>query len=451
LDEDGQRHRRGRRLGDEADEGATVRAFPRRSHPRHRSDPFQSLLQLGCEVHVAHDGYRDELMCAARQLREVYAGRIRKMPLVREPTLLGLLPALGGSLRDFARHGQEDRLLSYYFPAYLERFERVRFFSYENERLGEITTDRELLARVDVLPAAAAAPRRAGAVAHAAMNGRALRACGVVRVLQAPGALPAALAGARYVPTYGYSYAAFTTAPTRAFLAVKRAAITAGLRPLLRRAYAVVATTADGEREARSLGARDIWRIPNGVDTDLFAPARDDRDIDVVFVGRLVEQKDLATLLRALARLVTRPTLTIVGDGELRQELELQARALHVRAKFVGNRPQPEVAALLRRARCFALPSRIEGHPKALLEAMAAGVPWVGSDIPPLRELATASERQLVAVGDDAALAAVVESMLADDERSSVLGRAGRERAVGDFDLRRLLARETELLAVAAR
>ena len=116
--------------------------------------------------------------------------------------MIGVLPPLGGSLDDFTRTGQVERVLEHYLPAYLERFARVRLFSYRKERLEDYTDDPELRARVVLVGASPRLPRRVAAATLGAGRWRGpLQACAVVRVLQAPGAVPALLAGARYVCT----------------------------------------------------------------------------------------------------------------------------------------------------------------------------------------------------------------------------------------------------------
>jgi glycosyltransferase involved in cell wall biosynthesis len=361
--------------------------------------------------------------------------------------LLGVLPPLGGSLTDLARHGQLERLLGYYFPAYLERFRAIRYFSYEPEELAAFTADRALLDRVAVVAPGRPTPRRV----HAVLLGlggrrRLLRECAVVRALHAPGALPAVLARVPFVCTYGYSYAAFTGTSVPGALGVKRAAVRQGLRIALRAAELTIATSAAGEEEARSLGADRIERIPNGVDVRLFSPARARPEHDVTFVGQLVPRKDVATLVRALGRLDAGLRLCVVGEGPEEPRLRGLCAAAGVGATFAGGLPNAEVAAVLARSRCFVLPSRAEGQPKALLEALAAGVPCVASDIPGIRELAATGALLTFPPGDDGRLAAAVDRVLTDDDLNARLGREGRGLAVQRFDLERLLERETALL-----
>jgi glycosyltransferase involved in cell wall biosynthesis len=281
-----------------------------------------------------------------------------------------------------------------------------------------------------------------------------MRACSIVRVLQAPGALPALVARARYICPFGYSYAAFMDVPFRRFARparpLKRAAMRAVLRAVLRGATATIVTTSAGSTEARLLGARDVRLIPNGVDVDLFAP-HERRDLDVVFVGQLVPRKDVSTLIAAVAKLGSPVRLHVVGDGPERPTLERQAAESGVDAQFVGTRPNSEIAELLGRTRCFVLPSHAEGHPKALLEAMAAGAACIGTAIDAVLEVDGDGALRLVPPGDSTALAIALADVLAGPVTAEELGRRAREVILDRFDLRRLLDMETRLLVDFAR
>jgi glycosyltransferase involved in cell wall biosynthesis len=368
---------------------------------------------------------------------------------------LGVVPGLGGSLKEMARHGQLDRLLDYYVAAWLERFPRVRFFSFEPERIEEHTDDIELRRRVELIAPTVKPRRRVHGLRLASAEGKhRLRECAVVRVLQAPGGIVPALAGTPFVCTYGYSYPQFTELPFNTFAAAakpfKRAAMRIGLHFVLKRAQATIVTSRAGETEARKLGARRVERIPNGVDVDLFAPSDEPKEWDVVFVGRLAPQKDLPTLLDAAGH-ISGIRLAFAGDGLQREELAARASSAGLDLSLLGTLPNAQVASVVARSRCFVLPSRYEGHPKALLEAMACGVPCIGSRIAGIAELADDGAVITFEPGDASALAEALHRVLEDDELATRLATRGRTLACESFDLKALVRRETELLDAIAR
>lgn len=155
-------------------------------------------------------------------------------------------------------------------------------------------------------------------------------------------------------------------------------------------------------------------------------------------VGRLDEIKRQDDLIRALGRLgaeVPAPHLILVGDGPALEPLQSLAAALGLdrRIHFVGYQERP--GRFLAAMDVFALPSRSEGMPLAVLEAWAAGLPVVATRVGGLPEMAGERAAILVEPGDVAALAESLAGLLADPSRAELLGLAGRERVVTLFGL----------------
>jgi glycosyltransferase involved in cell wall biosynthesis len=141
----------------------------------------------------------------------------------------------------------------------------------------------------------------------------------------------------------------------------------------------------------------------------------------VLAVGRLAAQKGFDVLLDAASRwrdLDPAPLLAIAGDGPLAGELRARAASLGVDAMFLGHRD--DVADLLAAAAVFVLPSRWEGQPLVVQEALRAGAAIVATRVGGIPDLAGDNAALLVAPGDAPALAAAVRSVLTD---ASLAGR----------------------------
>jgi glycosyltransferase involved in cell wall biosynthesis len=159
-------------------------------------------------------------------------------------------------------------------------------------------------------------------------------------------------------------------------------------------------------------------------------------------VGNLVPKKDHRTLLDAVDRVARAGTpldVAVIGGGPLHDELTELAAGSAANVRLLGSRD--DVPALLPGLDLFVLSSRFEGLPIAMLEAMAAGVPVVATDVGGIPEV-LAGERGgvLVPAADPAALASAISSLLGDDARRAALGAAARQRA-GDFDLQHAIDR----------
>lgn len=145
------------------------------------------------------------------------------------------------------------------------------------------------------------------------------------------------------------------------------------------------------------------------------------------YIGQLISRKGLDVLLRALTTFPDqRWKLFLVGDGPQRLELEQLTIRLGLveHVYFVGFRQ--ERLDFLRGFDVFVLPSRLEGIPRCLMEAMAAGIPIVASDIPGCNDLVQDSDTGLLfPVDNEEYLAKAIERMMKDkDLYDSVAGSA---------------------------
>ncbi len=147
-------------------------------------------------------------------------------------------------------------------------------------------------------------------------------------------------------------------------------------------------------------------------------------------VGRLTGQKGLDILLAAAAGWQDRrpcPLLVIAGDGPLAASLAASAAAAGIAARFLGQRA--DVPALLAAADMLVLPSRWEGQPLLLQEALRAGIPIVASRVGGVPDLTGSDGALLVPPEDPAQLAAAVRRVLDDPGLARRLGSAAAARA----------------------
>jgi len=159
-------------------------------------------------------------------------------------------------------------------------------------------------------------------------------------------------------------------------------------------------------------------------------------------VGRLTAIKNYSLLLDAAQHVAARfPNLVVLlaGDGELRADLEAQAARLGISAnlQFLGwRRDLPTIYAA---TDVFALTSRNEGTPVALIEAMAAGVPGVSTDVGGVGDvIASEAMGVRVAVDNVAGFAAAVERLLGDPAARLAMGAAARAHVLSRYDITRL-------------
>ncbi|MGH9862831.1 MAG: glycosyltransferase family 4 protein [Candidatus Acidiferrales bacterium] len=196
--------------------------------------------------------------------------------------------------------------------------------------------------------------------------------------------------------------------------------------------------------------------IRNGINPEPYLHAADEsvrRELGVgdkrllITVARLEPQKAPLTLLKALRELPGQGFVLLwVGDGPLRRQVEQFAseNGLQQRVIFTGERV--DIPSLLASAEMFVLPSQWEGLPLVVIEAMFAGLPVVATRVGGVSELVEDGKTGLlVPPGDSVALTRAIRQLLDDRALAQRMGRAGRERALKEFTLERMLS-ETQRL-----
>jgi glycosyltransferase involved in cell wall biosynthesis len=168
----------------------------------------------------------------------------------------------------------------------------------------------------------------------------------------------------------------------------------------------------------------------------------------VIWMGRLAPIKRVDVLLRAVAvarARGARVVLALVGGGELEGRLRDLARELQLgdAVRFVGYRT--DVEGILAGADLAALASDNEGTPVALIEAAAAAVPLVSTDVGGVGDVVAPEAGVLVPHGDHVALGHVIADLAGDEDRRRRMGRAGRDHVIGRFGVDRMVGDADEL------
>jgi glycosyltransferase involved in cell wall biosynthesis len=201
---------------------------------------------------------------------------------------------------------------------------------------------------------------------------------------------------------------------------------------------------------------RKALLLGNGIDLNRFSPARrnmlrtDSRaqlgitetDIVVGTVGRLVAEKGYPELFEANRLLRGLVRILVVGDHDPDKpdalDPEVVRAAQDQGVLFAGFRQ--DIDSLYAAMDIFGLPSHREGIPRSLMEASAMGLPVVATDIRGCREVVEAHRTGVfVPVSDAPSLAAALRSLAEDPLTRERMGNAGRQKAVRDFDERRVI------------
>lgn len=221
-----------------------------------------------------------------------------------------------------------------------------------------------------------------------------------------------------------------------------------------------------GTRQAQEVLRRKRYSHPSavfpqfGVDAKLFAPGPHSSDDDDVFrigyVGRLVPAKGIHVLLAAAARLSFPYQLQLIGTGSAEAPLRSHANSLGIqdRVEFVGQVPSSEMPAYFRAMHVCVLPSLTmpnwkEQFGRVLIEAMACGVPVVGSDSGEIPEIVGSDDDEpggrTFPEGDAETLANILTELHGDPSLRRDYGAQGRERVLREFTQERIAAKTVRM------
>ncbi len=223
------------------------------------------------------------------------------------------------------------------------------------------------------------------------------------------------------------------------YLIADRSALFRGLETLInklviRAADIVVVTDPLSQSYLEGIGVQvgRIVKLPNASFIPIQRPTRKRSDFRVASIGRISPKKNLGVLLRAFQMacdtIGESARLLIVGDGPCLGHLKALARQLRIEDKTVFLGPRWDVLYILSEVDVFVLPSLIEGSPLSVLEAMAAGVPMIASDIPSVREIISHDiNGVLVPPKSVEGFARAITMVYKDPAKAEALSQAARE------------------------
>lgn len=309
---------------------------------------------------------------------------------------------------------------------------------------------------IQVCPMPAALKSRWGMWLYSLASGwvwrEALAGCAIFKSNQLDGAWAAVLAG-RFLskPVLARSgYIASTFIKGTGLSARVRRSILQSLESLVcRRAHAVAVTSRHDLThliQTSGIPVNKVRVIRNYVDTERFVPGTHEPSMPerLVFVGRLVTQKNIAALIEAVS--LSKMALDVYGEGELRPDLERLAHSLGADVRFMGTVPNSELPRVLQQYRVAVLPSLYEGMPKTLLEYMACGLVCVGTDVTGINEVLTHGQTGVLSPAVDAAsLANALKCAVVEDQRA--MGGAARRQILREYSLEAVLGSERQLYA----
>lgn len=183
--------------------------------------------------------------------------------------------------------------------------------------------------------------------------------------------------------------------------------------------------------------------VPNFVDTDLFRPVDKikKRESSVVSVGRLNPVKRYDLLIKACSE-ISRCNLTIIGEGHEKSRLQQLAQKCNLNLTLTGNIHNHLLSKTIQEYTVFAIVSSWEGHPKALLEAMASGMPCLGVEAPGIANTINHKKTGILVKPSLAAIVNGLRELFDNPEMRSNLSNQARKYVEDNFSFDECFSRE---------
>ena len=185
--------------------------------------------------------------------------------------------------------------------------------------------------------------------------------------------------------------------------------------------------------------------FPNYVDIESFKPLGIEKDHRrVTFVGRLDEQKNLISLINAVKDVNIK--LVLIGEGPLEDSLKGMVEENGIEnVVFVGLVPNDRLPEELNRSEIFILPSLYEGNPKTLLEAMACGLPVIGTEVVGIKEVIKHKQNGYLCETSTESIRGAIMYLVNEEKLKETLGANARDTIIKDCSLKKLVKRELKM------
>ncbi len=351
---------------------------------------------------------------------------------------LGLFLSLGESLNGLEQKGQLARLLNYNLKYYCRNFKKVYLFTYAKSEKIDLPENCRLVTNSRNLP------RYLYSILLPIIHISKIKECSVLRGLQVTGGIPCLLSkiilGKKFIINYGYNYSKvaklegknlqsffFPTVSKIVLALCDKVIITAGyLKKYIPQDKSVL--------------------IPNGVDLKLFKPSGKVKE-QIIFVGRLESQKNVDLLIKAFTLVKSKNAkLIIIGDGSKKDELVKLGQKLKTKIEFPGAINYLKLAKIMSRSQIFILPSKVEGNPKSLIEAMACGCAPIGTNVEGINNIIENRQNGILVAPNEEQISGAIKALLKDQNLIKKIGNNARKFSQMYYDIDKLLKREIALL-----
>lgn len=354
--------------------------------------------------------------------------------------ILGLLLSCGESIKSMSKTGQDQQFKQHYLKHFAKYFDKIYLLSYEKEKPLHLPKNVICLTNEKNLH------RYLFALLAPLIYKKEFSECNTIRAYHLSGTIPALIArllfGKNFVFNYAYNYKSFALVEKKYFQYI--------LFVLLQPLVFVIAKKILIANKNLINNSHKLVYLPNGVDPTFFKPKTLTKEKSklILSVGRLESQKNYQNLISALSG--SKLKLKIVGRGKLKQELLTLAKKLNIDLEITEKIPNSQMPIIYSKADLFIMPSIIEGHPKALLEAMACTLPVIGTNVQGIKEIIIDKQNGLLCDTNTSSIRGAIETLLNNHVLRKNLSVNARKFVIKNFNLKSLIKAEISAIKSAA-
>jgi len=184
--------------------------------------------------------------------------------------------------------------------------------------------------------------------------------------------------------------------------------------------------------------------IPNFVDTTLFKPNYDlEKKYDLLYIGRLTEQKNIRILLKSIIGLKLK--ILFIGKGPYKSNILKYKKKYNLNLELLDMVPNQDLPFYMNSASIFILPSSFEGNPKSLLEAMSCEMPVIGADSPGISNLISHNNNGYICDPTIDGIRKAINELINRVELQNKLSKNARRYILDYFSLDLIVKKELDL------
>ncbi len=353
---------------------------------------------------------------------------------------LSIFLAIGESWEDFCSKGQDKLWLNNNLKYYAANFLKVNVFSYG-------TAQKDLLPNVKLYANKYHLPRFIYALILPFLFRNEIKKTDIIRGMQLTGGIPAVTTkiffNKKIVINYGYDYQQTALVEGKPIRSLGYKLLGYLILPFVNK---IIITNLHIWEKIKFVNKRKIKYIPNGVNSKVFRPIKSVKIYDVLYVGRLEKQKNLFMLLDAVSKISPELKLLFIGSGSLKEQIITKAKALHLDLKIIDLIANDQLPKYYNQTKIFVFPSLIEGHPKALLEAMSCGLPVIGTNVEGIKDIITNEVNGLLVNKQVDDLTMAMKALLLSSKLGNRLGSMARNTIISKYDSDSTWTKEIKLL-----